>query len=103
MDATSPRETIVLRVSRLVDRPVRWASGVVGDYDGRDRTLEIFEADASEQRPLLRLLRPIRDEIHAAAGGPTAIIFHTRAESQRLYGEFLRTWHQALPVERTGS
>jgi hypothetical protein len=74
----------------LVDgRPGRWAEtrNLLGDYDGRERTLEVFNADARYQRILLRKLRAVRDELERAAGGPVTIIFHTSAESTRLYGE----------------
>jgi hypothetical protein len=100
MDATSARERILPRVSRLLDRPARWASTAVGDYEGRERTLEVFDADAPDQLALRRLLRPIRDELHAAAGGAVIVIFHTRAESERLYGELLRAWRSEQPADR---
>jgi hypothetical protein len=81
------REAVPMRVSALLDRrPVRWGE-MIGGYDGSERTLEIFEADAREQRELRRRLRPVRAELDAAAGGPVVIIFHTRAESRRLYAD----------------
>lgn len=55
--------------------------------DGRDRTIEVFDAPASEQRALLRLLRPARAEIEAALGGPLIVVFHTPRETERLYPE----------------
>jgi hypothetical protein len=72
-------------------RPVRWADPerLVGDYDGRERTLEVFNADAAEQRPLIRRLRPLRQELESALGGPVVVIFHTTAESARLYREWV--------------
>ena len=81
-------------------RPVRWAEApnLVGDYDGRERTLEVFNADARDQRVLVRRLRPVREELELAAGGPVIVIFHTSAESARLYGDFVRS---ALRAEAT--
>jgi hypothetical protein len=39
---TNARNDVLRRISDLLNgRPVRWAQDVVGDYDGRDRTLEI--------------------------------------------------------------
>ena len=71
------RKAVPMRVSeRLEQRPVRWGE-MLGDYDGRERTLDIFDADASEQRGLLRRLRPIRDALDEAAGGPIVFVFHT--------------------------
>jgi hypothetical protein len=74
-------------------RPVRWADApnLVGDYDGRERTLEVFNADARDQRVLVRRLRPVREELELAAGGPVVVIFHTSVESARLYGDFVKS------------
>lgn len=74
-------------------RPARWAevSNLVGDYDGRERTLEVFNADAKDQRMLLRRLRPLREELELAAGGPVIVIFHTSVESVRLYRDFVQS------------
>jgi len=80
---TSQRENWSKRLRDIMDgRPVRWAEArnLIGDYDGRERTLEVFNADAKDQRQLLRRLRPVREDLERAAGGPTIIIFHTSAE-----------------------
>lgn len=88
--SVTDRDPFALRVSESLDgRPVRWARNVVGDYDGRDRTLEVFNADPREQRELLRRLRPLRTELETAVGGPVIVIFHTREESARLYSDFV--------------
>jgi hypothetical protein len=93
------RKDIPLVVSNLLDgRPTRWASSAVGNYDGRERTLEVFEADASEQLALLRELRSVRAELRAVADGPLVIVFHTRAESERLYKDFVQAWRQRTDV-----
>jgi len=82
------RAAVPAKVSRLFGgRPARWAVGVIGDYDGRERTLDVFLADAADQLELLRLLRPSRAEFERVAGGPIIVIFHTRAETKRLYPE----------------
>jgi hypothetical protein len=89
-------DAVPMRVSLLLDRrPVRWGK-VAGDYDGRERTLEIFATDMSERRELLRKLRPVRAELDAAAGGPIVILFHTRAESRRLYADVIDAWHRKV-------
>lgn len=90
--STLRREDVPHVVSQLLDsRPVRWVppERVLGDYDGRSRTLEVFNADPKEQRQLLRRLRPERPAIEQAAGGPVIVIFHTRKETRRLYGGVL--------------
>jgi hypothetical protein len=86
------REDIPKQVSALLGgRPVRWVprDRLLVDFDGSMRTLEVFNADPGEQRELLRALRPHRPALEAAAGGPIVVIFHTVAESRRLYSGFL--------------
>jgi hypothetical protein len=89
--------------ARIGDRPVRWAPPDVasGDYDGRERTLEVFRVASGERRDLLRALRPVRDAIEAVAGGPVVVIFHTPRESERLYSCFLRAFEEPAPLART--
>lgn len=99
---TMERDTWPKKLSELMaGRPVRWAepAHLVGDYDGRERTLEVFNADAKDQRALLRRLRPVRKELESAAGGAVIVIFHTTAESTRLYGEFVRSALRAEAAE----
>lgn len=86
----SPRDHVPERVSAVLGgRPTRWAPAdrLVGDYDGRERTLEIFDADPSDQRRLLRQLRSLRPEIEETVGGPLIVLFHTTIETARLYPE----------------
>jgi hypothetical protein len=90
------RESIPARVSELLDRrPVRWGE-MACDFDGRERTLEVFDADAREQRELLRRLRHVRSALDEAAGGPLVIVFHTRAESRRLYADVVDAWYRRV-------
>lgn len=96
---TNARDDLMRRLSdALTGRQVRWAQHIVGDYEGRDRTLEVFNADPAEQGDLYRRLRPLRREMEALAGGPVIVIFHTRSESARLYSHFVE---QALLAEVT--
>ena len=83
------RDDIAQRVAKILERPARWASAShgLGDYDGRERTLEVFNAAACDQRALLRTLRPHRSDLEQAAGGPLIIIFHTPSETRRLYAD----------------
>lgn len=96
---TLERDAIPARVSELLDRrPVRWGE-MACDFDGRDRTLEVFDADAHEQRDLLRRLRPVRSQLDETAGGPLVIVFHTRAESRRLYADVVDGWYRKVLAE----
>jgi len=95
------REDVPYLVSNaLGGRPVRWAPDevTIGDYDGRERTLEVFLVNVAERRDLMAALRPLRHEIDTAAGGPVVIIFHSTRESHRLYADFL--WQFDAPVLR---
>ena len=67
-------------------RPVGWAgSRAVRDYDGRERTLDVFNADARDQLDLLTRFRRLRPAIEVALGGPVIVLFHTTTETTRLY------------------
>jgi len=90
---TAPRDTWVKKLRALMNgRPVRWAepNSSIGDYDGRGRAIEVFNADFKDQRRLLHQLRPDREDLERAVGGPVTIIFHTTRESARLYSEFIQ-------------
>lgn len=81
------RDEVARHVAELLGLPARWASAhrSISSYDGCERTLEVFDADAGEQLPLLRRLCSERAALEHAAGGPLVIVFHTRAETSRLY------------------
>jgi hypothetical protein len=94
------RHNIPLFVSRLVDgRPVRWATSarLVGDYDGRERTLQVFNADPKEQDELLDRIDAHREALEAE--GPVVVIFHSRKQSAERYGDFVGTFKPWAPTE----
>ncbi len=66
------------------------------DYDGRERTLEVFDADAHEQLALRTRLRPLLNELEVALGGSIVIIFHTRRETARLYSDITKNLNDAV-------
>jgi hypothetical protein len=93
------REDVPYAVSRLMgDRPARWAptERLLGDYDGRERTLEVFNAAPKDQLGLLAALRSERAALREAAGGPIVFIFHTEGESKRLYAEFVMRFPRVM-------
>jgi hypothetical protein len=72
------KENIPETVSNLLDgRFVRWAASLF-EYDGHDRTLEVFDVPVKNQLEMLRKIRPERKALEEAAGGPLVIIFHAR-------------------------
>lgn len=100
------RERIPFVVSRLVGgRPVRWVPSerLVGDYDGRERTLQIFNADVKDQRRLLDVVDAARGPLQEAAGGPLVIIFHSTKQSAERHGDFVRTFPRPIPAPRAAA
>jgi hypothetical protein len=79
------------------DRPVRWAA-LAGDYDGRDRTLEVFNADATAQLGLLEAIADEEPALAEAAGGPIVIVFHTTKATASRYAAFLREFEGVQPL-----
>jgi hypothetical protein len=97
------RALVPLHISRLLGgRPVRWASGGrnIGDFDGRDRALEVFNADPGEQRALLDAIDAGRAPLEAATGGPLVVIFHSVKQSRLRHGEFVDAFLRRAPRER---
>ncbi len=95
------REHVPIVVSGLIGgRPVRWAptERLVGDYDGRERTLEIFNADVPEQRPILEAVDRERLRLEKAAGGPLVLVFHSVKQSKTRHQEFLTFFESLFPV-----
>lgn len=76
---------------------MRWTpkERLVGDYDGRERTLEVFNANARDQLQLRTRLRPIREAIESACGGSLVIIFHSEEQSASRYADFLREFGES--------
>lgn len=76
-------DKIIDRAVALVRRPVRL----------RDTTLEVFDVDAKEQRPILKKLheglREVLQEVLKIDVYRVTIIFHTRGETRRLYANFV--------------
>jgi|HubBroStandDraft_1064217.scaffolds.fasta_scaffold02408_13 hypothetical protein len=89
------RERVPLFVSPIVaGRPVRWAPPrrLVGDYDGRERTLEIFNADPKDQGSLFDEIDRQREPLEEAAGGLLVIIFHSVRQSTERYADFVNVF-----------
>lgn len=79
------RAMIVERAVAIVRRCVRL----------RGHTLEVFDVDAKEQRPLQKKLHEMLHEGWKISGSHVTIIFHTRGETRRLYADFVDTFpHQ---------
>jgi hypothetical protein len=96
----APEEWLPRLREVFAGRPVAWAGArAVGDYDGRERTLDVFNVDARDQLDLLKRFRGVRPEIEAALGGPVIVLFHTTKETARLYPEVAaRQIEQRIPA-----
>lgn len=93
------REHVPFAVSRLVGgRPVRWVppARLIGDYDGRERTLQIFNADSKDQRRLLDEVDAAREPLEKAAGGPLVLIFHSVKQSEARFADFVRAFPKLI-------
>jgi hypothetical protein len=86
---TSERECIRERVCSLVNgRPVHWTDErtSLGDFDGREWTLEIFDVPDEQQRELHARLWGLKKLVWEQLHQSLTFIFHTPAETDRLYG-----------------
>jgi hypothetical protein len=93
------RERVPYVISRLIDgRPVRWAPAnrSVGDYDGRERTLQVFNADPKDQRRLLDVIDSNRAPLEEAVGGPLIVIFHSVRQSAERYADFVKSFPRPI-------
>ena len=90
------RTAIVDRIVTLIRRPVRM----------HGHTLEVFDADAKEQLPLQKKLHEMLHDSWKISGSRVTIIFHTRAETRRLYADFVESFphpcHYAVEVNFNG-
>ncbi len=79
------RAAVPSMVSRIVDRPARWApaGSFLEAYDGAERTLQVFNTAAIDQLHLLELIEPHRPPFESYAGGPLVIVFYTVDQSRR--------------------
>lgn len=101
--ADMKREHVPGFVSRILDRrPVRWTppQRLVGDYEGRERTLQVFNADAADQRHLLETIEQHRPMLEAAAGGSIVVIFHSVRQTRDRYADVLRTSFKPIAAPR---
>lgn len=67
--------------------PLRWADEktTLGDFDGREFTIDVFRIPISKQIDFLSAIRPIRNEITSIAGNRCLFIFHTPIATDKYY------------------
>jgi hypothetical protein len=82
------RELIRSQVSRIAGgRPTRWTDErtSLGDFDGREWTLEIFDVPVSESRALHARLWGLKKRVWKHLGHAMTTIFHTPEDTERFY------------------
>jgi hypothetical protein len=84
----------VLRIFSEAAEPatVRWTDARTseGDFDGRERSIEVFNVPASQQRNLHRQLKDVRRRAAEILGGPVVVLFHSPEATRRHYQGVLR-------------
>lgn len=90
------RDEVLDQLRERTRRPARWATqgGSVGDFEGRDQTLELFDVTEDEQPDLFESLADFMREARALLGSTPRILFHTPEATSRYYA------HVRLPVSR---
>jgi hypothetical protein len=82
------REAIRRQVAQLAGgRPVRWtdARTSMGDFSGRDWTIEVFDVPAVEHQELREQLRELKREVRTRLGHAMTVILHTPENTQKYY------------------
>jgi len=77
--------------------PLRWADErtTLGDYEGRDLTIEVFNIPSARQREFFRELRQHRRELQEILGRPVTFVFHTPQVTKQYYSHLFAEVHGA--------
>ena len=75
-------------ISKIIKRPVRWAKPI-GDYEGRERTIEVFNADLQDQLSLLKEINKHKDQINKIVDGPLVVVFHSVKQTKERYADLI--------------
>jgi hypothetical protein len=76
-----------LSISTRLRYPLRWADDQtsLGDFDGRDLAIDVFNIPSQEQRAFFRDLRSIRKELQQHLGHTVTFVFHTPEATAEYY------------------
>jgi hypothetical protein len=77
--------------------PLRWADErtTLGDYEGRDLTIEVFNVPSVRQRGFFHEIRQYRRELQETLGRPVTFIFHTPEVTKQYYSHLFAEVHGA--------
>jgi hypothetical protein len=94
-------EDVPAVVAQLLRRPARWApeQALLGEYDGDERTLQLFNTELEDQLRLLEQLEQYRSWLERSAGGPIVTIFFSVKQSLR-HAEFVSSFSLEPPIRR---
>ncbi|MEK6531321.1 MAG: hypothetical protein AABZ23_02365 [Deltaproteobacteria bacterium] len=83
------RKEIISLLEKFIDfrYPLRWADEktTLGDFDGKEFTIDVFRIPANEQLDFLKTVRPIRDKIRDKIGDDCMFIFHSPKATEKYY------------------
>ncbi|MBI5886171.1 MAG: hypothetical protein HZB85_06275 [Deltaproteobacteria bacterium] len=67
--------------------PLRWVDEKtsIGEFDGRDFAIDVFNISLAEQLNFLARIRDLRDKIHEMIGSRCLFIFHSPEATKRHY------------------
>jgi hypothetical protein len=103
---TTERDFIQGYVSRSAGgRPVRWvdARTSLGDFDGREWTLELFDIPRNERRQLQDQLWALRKQVWERMGHSLVFIFHTPEATEQHYAWVRQKEFRLLDTVQPGS
>ncbi len=85
---TSSEAVCTLELQTGFRYPLRWADGTtsLGDYEGRDLTVEVFDIPTRRQREFYRAIRQFREGMLRVHGRAITFIFHTPEATRQFYG-----------------
>ena len=95
------RDDVPAIVAQLLRRPTRLASeqALAGDYDGDERTLQVFDTELGDQLRLLEQLEQYRPWLERFAGGPIVVVFFSVKQSVR-HADFVSSFTFEPPLRR---
>lgn len=80
------------------DYPLRWVDEEtsLGDFDGREVAIDVFNITVSKQIVFLTRIRQVRDKIHEMIGHRGVFIFHSPESTRVHYANLFPITHGVL-------
>ena len=86
---SEPHGRILQDFQTASKRPVRWAvdAPIIGDFDDRETTIEIFDVQDLQQKKMFLDLGPVRRSASDLLGRSVRVLFHTPQATTRYYAD----------------